>query len=119
MSNKTMLEQQAGTEPDYRFSLANERTFLAWIRTALALLAGGLLLFQYGTRIEPMGLRLGLCAGLILMSGAMSFGAYLHWRGCDQAMRHNAPLPKSLLILGLAVAVLVLALITAGTLVVL
>ena len=31
-----------GTEPDVRFSLANERTFLAWTRTALALIAGAL-----------------------------------------------------------------------------
>ena len=30
-----------GEEPDYRFTLANERTFLAWVRTALGLLAGG------------------------------------------------------------------------------
>ena len=30
----------AGKTPDYRFTLANERTFLAWIRTALALMAG-------------------------------------------------------------------------------
>ncbi|WP_283215114.1 DUF202 domain-containing protein [Pseudofrankia sp. DC12] len=35
-----------GTDPDYRFSLANERTFLAWIRTALALLAGGIAVVQ-------------------------------------------------------------------------
>jgi hypothetical protein len=28
-----------GAEPDPRFTLANERTFLAWIRTALALIA--------------------------------------------------------------------------------
>jgi putative membrane protein len=39
-----------GTEPDYRFTLANERTFLAWIRTALALLAGGVLLHQRAAR---------------------------------------------------------------------
>ncbi len=26
-----------GEAPDYRFSLANERTFLAWIRTASGL----------------------------------------------------------------------------------
>ena len=32
----------AGREPDPRFTLANERTFLAWIRTALGLLAGGI-----------------------------------------------------------------------------
>lgn len=114
-----MSEQQEGKEPDYRFSLANERTFLAWIRTALALLAGGMLLYQYGTRIEPLALRLGLCAGLIILAGAMSLGAYLHWRHCDQAMRHSAPLPKSLLIDVLTAAVLVFAFITAGSLVLL
>lgn len=114
-----MSAQQLGQEPDYRFSLANERTFLAWIRTALALLAGGMLLYQYGTRIEPIGLRLGLCAGLIIMSGALSLGAYQHWRCCDHAMRHNAPLPKPFLIDALAAAVLVLAIITAGSLVLL
>jgi putative membrane protein len=119
MSGEMINEQQLGQEPDYRFSLANERTFLAWIRTALALLAGGMLLFQYGTRIEPLGLRLGLCSGLIMMSGALSLGAYLHWRRCDHAMRHNAPLPKSFLIVALAAAVIVLAMITAGSLVLL
>lgn len=31
--------RREGRDPDYRFSLANERTFLAWIRTALALLS--------------------------------------------------------------------------------
>ena len=41
--------RQEGQEPDYRFSLANERTFLARIRTALALLAGGALLDQFST----------------------------------------------------------------------
>ena len=39
-----------GQEPDYRFTLANERTFLAWLRTALSLLAAGVLLVQFATR---------------------------------------------------------------------
>ncbi|WP_143342795.1 YidH family protein, partial [Crossiella equi] len=30
-----------GEEPDPRFTLANERTFLAWIRTSLGLMAAG------------------------------------------------------------------------------
>ena len=107
MSDPLMSEEHLGKEPDYRFSL----------RTALALLAGGVLLYQYGTRIEPIGLRLGLCSGLIMMSGALSLGAYLHWRRCDHAMRHDAPLPKSFLIVLLAAAVMVLAMITAGSLV--
>ena len=31
-----------GDDPDPRFSLANERTFLAWIRTGLAFVTAGL-----------------------------------------------------------------------------
>ncbi|WP_031507791.1 YidH family protein, partial [Streptomyces megasporus] len=42
-----------GQTPDYRFSLANERTFLAWIRTALALVGGGLAVNQFLTGIRP------------------------------------------------------------------
>ena len=34
------------TEPDVRFTLANERTFLAWNRTALALVVAGLGIVQ-------------------------------------------------------------------------
>ena len=45
--------QHEGDDPDYRFTLANERTFLAWIRTALALLAGGVLLHQFASTLEP------------------------------------------------------------------
>ncbi len=33
-----MKISRLGEAPDYRFSLANERTFLAWIRTALGFL---------------------------------------------------------------------------------
>jgi hypothetical protein len=48
--------RQQGEEPDYRFTLANERTFLAWIRTALAILAAGILLDQFSTRLQPQTL---------------------------------------------------------------
>ena len=53
-----------GSDPDYRYSLANERTFLAWIRSALALLAAGLLLDQPGMAGSPImrtGLALSRC----------------------------------------------------------
>ena len=83
-----------GSDPDYRYSLANERTFLAWIRSALALLAAGLLLDQPGMAGSPImrtGLALGLCR-LALMACA---SAYLRWRGNEIAMRHATALPHS------------------------
>lgn len=84
-----------GEEPDYRFTLANERTFLAWIRTALALLAAGVLLDQFSTQLTPHG---GVATAAVLLSwaaAALSVLAYTRWRGNDIAMRHKAPLPYS------------------------
>ena len=68
--------RSSGREPDYRFSLANERTFLAWIRTALSLLAGGVLLEQFATRLEPRFVVVGLAIALaVLSSYRLSFEA--------------------------------------------
>jgi len=106
-----------GQEPDYRFSLANERTFLAWIRTALALLAGGILLHEFALKIQPRWILLALSVALACVAALLGGGAYLRWRGIEIAMRHARPLPSSWLILVLAAAIFVLALITAGLLV--
>ena len=84
-------------EPDYRFTLANERTFLAWIRTSLGLLAGGVAVRQL---IEPIGGG-GRTALALLAIGAsivLSTGGYLRWRAVQQAMRRGAPLPPSPLV---------------------
>ena len=81
-----------GTEPDYRFTLANERTFLAWIRTALALAAGGLavihLLPHFAGR-EPLGVV------LLAMSVLTATSAYRRWAVVETAMRRQEPLPSS------------------------
>lgn len=106
-----------GQEPDYRFSLANERTFLAWIRTALALLAGGILLHEFALKIQPRWMMVALSLGLACMAAVLGGGAFLRWRGIEIAMRHARPLPPSLLILVLALAIVVLSLITAALLV--
>ena len=90
--------RQDGQEPDYRFSLANERTFLAWIRTALALLAGGVLLDQFATRLEPRALLVALAVGLALLAALLCGGAYLRWKANEVAMRHARPLPHSFVI---------------------
>ncbi len=105
-----------GVEPDYRFTLANERTFLAWIRTALALLGGGLILHQFATRIEPSWLRLALSGGLILIAGLLAMGAFFQWSRNQRAMRLDQPLPKGTLVISLAAAMLILALATISAL---
>jgi putative membrane protein len=105
--------QQEGEEPDYRFSLANERTFLAWIRTALAVLAGGILLHQFADRIQPRGLLLVLTVSLCCLSAILGGGAYLRWKGNEIAMRHRRALPRSLLLPVLALAILLLSIVIA------
>ncbi|MFY3859062.1 hypothetical protein BI147_27480 [Achromobacter xylosoxidans] len=91
---KSPLWRQRGSEPDYRYSLANERTFLAWIRSALALLAAGLLLDQPGMAGSP-AVRTGLALGLCVLAVLASASAYRRWRGNEIAMRHAAALPHS------------------------
>lgn len=88
--------QTSGTQPDYRFSLANERTFLAWIRTALAVLAGGILLDQFATRLQPRLALVGVAVALTLLAALLAGSAYSRWKGNEVAMRHSAPLPASL-----------------------
>lgn len=82
-------------EPDYRFTLANERTFLAWIRTAVALLAAAVAVVRLVPDFGPEPVR--LTAGLLLAALALVLAAnsHRHWRQVDQAIRSGQPLPKA------------------------
>lgn len=83
-----------GTEPDARFTLANERTFLAWIRTALALLAGGVALELLGLELHP-GLRLAASLVLVMAGIVTPVLAWFGWGKAERAMRLAQPLPSS------------------------
>jgi putative membrane protein len=87
--------RREGAEPDYRFTLANERTFLAWVRTALAVLAGGVLLQQFSTRLEPQVAVLTVALLLCVLAAVMCLQAYVRWRGNEIAMRHGRKLPPT------------------------
>ncbi|GIG37365.1 YidH family protein [Cellulomonas pakistanensis] len=81
-----------GTEPDGRFSLANERTFLAWVRTALALLAGGVALEALHLPVEPH-LRLAAAVLLIALGILAPVQAWVGWARAERALRERRPLP--------------------------
>jgi putative membrane protein len=99
-----------GVEPDYRFTLANERTFLAWIRTALGLLAGGVAVRQLVEPFELSGGRTALALLAIAGSVVLAAGGYLRWRGVQLAMRRGRPLPPARLVPVLAGVVLLVGL---------
>jgi len=82
-----------GTEPDPRFTFANERTFLAWLRTALALIAGGIGLEAFVPRLAVPGLRQALACALVLLGAAVSATAFRRWERSERAMRVGQPLP--------------------------
>lgn len=82
---------------DYRFSLANERTFLAWNRTALALIAGGLAVVQLLDRVEPLSLRRALGVPVVLLGGIVGTLSFSRWERNERAMQEDRPLPGSIL----------------------
>lgn len=96
-------------EPDYRFTLANERTFLAWIRTALALIAGGVAVVQLVPAFSIPGVRHGLGMVLAAVGGVLAALAVRRWKTVQAAMRAGAELPPSRMPLLLGVAILAIA----------
>ncbi|HSO64824.1 MAG TPA: DUF202 domain-containing protein [Ornithinibacter sp.] len=102
-----------GTDPDPRFSLANERTFLAWVRTGLALVAGAA-----AVDALPLGmsewLQTTLAAVLALAALLTALAAWRGWARTERAMREGSPLPANpamVVVLGaVAVAALVIGL---------
>ena len=97
-----------GQEPDPRFSLANERTFLAWVRTALALVAGA-------AAVDALPLPLadtvqGLLAGALALAGLLTAGAaWRGWAHTERAMREGSALPSNPAMVVVLVAVAVAA----------
>ena len=111
-----MKISRLGEAPDYRFSLANERTFLAWIRTSLGFLAAGVGLDQLAPDFATPVIRELLALLLCLFAGGLAIYGYRRWLRNEKAMRLKEDLPytHSLLIISLIlmiVAVIVMALV--------
>jgi putative membrane protein len=82
-----------GQEPDPRFTLANERTFLTWIQTSLAIIASGVAIEELQVGNDP-GLRI-LGSILMIIGGAfLAMYSYARWKKSERAMRLKLPMPS-------------------------
>ena len=87
-------DADADQEPDYRFTLANERTFLAWQRTALGLLAAAVAVIQFVPELGLPGARHILALLLTVLSTTTAGVGLWRWRQVDRAMRTGTSLPR-------------------------
>jgi putative membrane protein len=103
MSDKTRLRQPTDARPsspddglDYRFTLANERTFLAWFRTSLALIGGGLAVDQFLPETGGRAVvRVPIAAVLLVLGAATAVYAATRWIRTERTMRSGNDLPPS------------------------
>jgi putative membrane protein len=106
-----------GTEPDPRFTFANERTFLAWIRTALGFLAAGVAIAAVAGLAGPVGLEVRVASVALIICGlACGVLAFRRWMINERAMRLGEPLPSSpmlLIVTAVVVGVALLAVVLA------
>jgi putative membrane protein len=86
-----------GTDPDPRFTLANERTFLAWIRTSLAMVAGGIAVEAFTSELFTPEIRKTVAVLLLLLGLVTGGGSFFRWLNVERAMRRQAPLPLPLI----------------------
>src|SRR3954447_6257213 len=109
---------EGGREPDYRMSLAAERTYLAYLRTGLALTAAGVAVAGALPHAGAAGLRRALGLALVLTGAAVFATARPRWAAVVRAMERGEPLPRSRVVAALGF-VLVLAAVAAGLVVLL
>ena len=101
-----------GTEPDPRFTLANERTFLAWIRSAIALIAIGVAINELGIGKNDI-LRAVVVISLVAAGVILAVFSFVRWMNIERAMRESKPLPSLISGLGLALIFSLIALLIA------
>ena len=92
------MPDEPDEELDYRFTLANERTFLAWIRTSLGLLAGGVAVHTLVQPFRISGLRRAIAVSCVVLAVIVAIGAYRHWRDVEAAMRRGLPLTGTIMV---------------------
>lgn len=101
-----MVQESGGNDIDYRFLLANERTFLAWIRTALGVIAGGVALDQFVAVRSDSSIIGPLSILTVVLGVVVAITGTVRWSRADAVMRAGQPMGRSrgILVVGTAVA---------------
>ncbi len=102
----------AGQEPDPRFTLANERTFLAWVRSALAVIAIGVAIDELEVGSND-ALRALVVISLISIGCIFTLVSFIRWARIERAMRLSKPIPSLVAGLGFVVFLVVVGLLIA------
>jgi len=113
----SMDEPEAGPREvvvDYRFLLANERTFLAWVRTALGLIAGGVALDQFVRVEQGEGLVVAASVAIIVAGALIALIGTVRWARTDAAMRAGRPVGRTPALIVVGVLIMLMALVIAG-----
>jgi putative membrane protein len=103
-----MSERQ---DPDVQSQLANERTYLAWLRTALALVASGVAAARLlaGQTLRWAWELVGI---LLILAGVVTAAfARRRWRAIQVAIREGGPMPAPRIAVMIAVVIVVCGLI--------
>ncbi len=93
-SGRRLPLAEVGEDPDPRVTFANQRTFLAWNRTALALIGGGLAVVQF-VHFKLGGARLVIALPLIVLGAVLGLSSYRRWETNERCLRLGQPLPYS------------------------
>ena len=83
-------------------------------RNLVRMVAGGVLLQQFSTRLEPQIAVLAVATLLCLLAAVMCLQAYSRWRANEIAMRHGQKLPPTGALLTLAAGTFIAALVLAA-----
>ena len=101
-----------GSDPDPRFSLANERTFLAWIRTSLGMIALGVGIATFVSTNAARGFSMLVAAILVVLGGILGTLSWFRWLNVERSMRLGRGIPPSRTAIYLAMAISVLAMLS-------
>ena len=105
-----------GQEPDPLYSLANERTYLSWLRLAVTLLAAAVAIDRLFLERPWFGSQILAMAIVVIAFGTCGIGVR-RWWATERALRRRQPLPgfgvpllsiMAILMVGVGITVLVL-----------